>query len=351
MVCLNETAGAPSTYQFFLADTTYNAIQSVSAVYIDKQALSTTKWTFLNNSVYISTSVSTTTAGGDDVYIVDSLTNLTADFISYSTLTLGLNVISDILYNYAQVSTDSAVNNYDSTEWVTSLALSKQVGVYIDDETEITEVIKNICIAEDGIFLVLDDGRFTFRHESTTYVIDRTIESDEWLDEPQIEYKREEFLTSLKIKYDKNQSQSDDYKSYTNFNYESTSFEKFKTYAQKEIPTILTSTTDVYNKSESVMQRSKDIVPTITRKMKQQHIDLEIMDIIQAEHGRWSSTSKQWAKYRIIGRNNNLDTMENTWTMRWLEDLTDKWIPYYYIVDVADDHIVDIDGNKIMGIN
>ena len=351
MICLNETAPAPSTYRFFLADTTYSSINSVSAVYIDKQALSTTKWSFIDDSVYISTGVSTTTVGGDDVYVCDQLSNMTADFISYSTMTLGLNVISDILYNYAQVSTNTAVNNYDSTEWTSALALSKQVGIYLEDETEITEVIKDICVAEDGIFLVMDDGRFTFRHESTTYGLDRTIESDEWLDEPAIEYKREEYLTSLKIKYDKNQTESDDFKSYTNFNYESTSFEKFKTYAQKEIKTVLTSTTDVYNKSESVMQRSKDIVPTITRKLKQQHIDLDIMDIIQAEHGRWSSTTKQWAKYRLIGIQKDLNNAQLSWTMRWLEDSTSKIDAYSYIVDVDGNYITDVDGNYLIGLN
>lgn len=350
LICLNENATVPSTYQFFLADTEFNTINSVSQVKVDDIVLQSSKYSFVDDTLYISSGQSLTDKSGETVYIADNLTNITASFNSFSTNTLGLNVISDVLKNYASISTATIVNNYDSTEWALELADSKQVGIYIAKETEISNVIKDICVAEDGIFLVLDDGRFTFRHESTNYTIDRTVESDEWLDPPEIDYDRAEYLTSVKIKYNKNQAKNES-ESYTNTTYESTSYDKYKTYAQKEIDTVLTSTTDAYTKSELVMNRSKDIVATVTRKLKQQHIDLEIMDVIQAEHSRQSETIKQWAKYRLIGISKDLNSAENTWTMRWLEDLDDRFTETYYLIDIDENKIVDIDGNHIIGLS
>jgi hypothetical protein len=249
-----------------------------------------------------------------------------------------------MLYNYAYVSTASAVNNYDSTEWSSELTLSKQVGIYLNDEIEISEVIKNVCIAEDGIFLVMDDGRFTFRHETPIYIVDRVIQSDEWLDEPNIEYKREEYLSKLTIQYDKNQSESTGWRSYTDTNYESTSYEKFKTYADKTINTVITSTSDVYDKAESVMVRSKDIVQTVTRKLKQQHIDLDIMDIIACEHGRYSDSEleKPWALYRLIGIQKDLNNAQLTWTMRWLQNCD-------FLIADDGDYLVGDGGDYLIG--
>jgi hypothetical protein len=351
-ICVNETATTPSTYQFFIADITYNPINSVSNVYIDNDTiLSTTKWTLSGDSVYISTGASTTTRAGDSIYVADNLANITVDFTAFSTNTLGMDVITNLLNDYAFISTETAVNNYDSTEWVTELAQSRQVGVYVDKEKEINLIIKDICVAEDGVLIVLDDGRLTFRHDSTTYNSARVIRTDEWINEPQIDYKRDEFLTSVKIKYNKNQSE-DGWQSYTNTDYESTGYEKYKTYEQKEFETILTSTTDVYAKTLNIMAKSKDIVPTIQRKLKQQNIDLEIMDIITAEHGRTSDTVKTWADYRIIGITKDLNSAEDTWTMRWVQTATstNPDEPYYEIEDITGTYIVDIDGNNIIGI-
>jgi len=320
LICLNEMSTVPSTYQFYLADTSYNSILSVGAVYMQGMELSTTNWSWSGDKVYISTSASTS-SGGSTLTIDASLQGVTADFVSASTTMLGLNVISDILKNYAFLSTDSLVGNYDSTEWATSLALSRQVAIYINEEKEINEIIKDICVSEDGYLLVLDNGSFTFKKDSTTYTTIRQIYSDEWLDDPQIEYKREEYLTSVKISYDKNQF-SNSFRRYINTNYETVSYNKYKTYALGEMETALTSTTDVYNKSELIMIHSKDIIPTVTRKIKQTHIDLEVGDIILAEHGRESDTTKYWKQWKLISISKDLDNAELTWVMRWVSDST-----------------------------
>lgn len=320
LVCVNELSAIPSTYTFYIADTTENPVNSVSAVRIDGVTLSTTKWTATSGFLYISTSASTSDNSGDTIYVSDNLGAITADFNAYSTNTLGLDVIQDILLNYAGLSTAVAVDNYDSTEWTLERALSRNVGIYLNEETEISDVIKDVCVAEDGIFLVMDDGRYTFRHESTTRTVDRTIRTDEWIDDPKVDYKRNEYLTSVKIKYDKNQ-EDDEYYSYTNTTYESDSFSRYKTYAQKEFETVISSSDAAAAKSETVMTISKDIVPTVTRKTKTQNIDLEIMDVIEAEHGRQSVAAKPWAEYEIIGIQKDMNKAEVQLSMRWRQDI------------------------------
>jgi hypothetical protein len=343
LYCLNQTSTVPSTYQFLIADTEFNLINTVSQVKIDNIVLSTGSYSYVDNILYISSGTSVTKPSGDTAPVADNLTKVTASFNCFESTAYGLNVITDILNNYASISTETVVNNYNSTEWVESLANSKQVGVFLNRGTKISDVIKDICIAEDGYMLVLDDGRYTFRHESTTYTINRTIYGDEWLDDPQTEFNRDEFLTSVKILYNQNQAESNEYESYLNDTYESTGYDKYAAYEQKEIKTVLTSTTDVYNKSESVMARSKDIPMIVTRKVKPQHIDLEIGDVIRTEDNRYGQ-DKEWKNYRIIGIEKNLNEKEIVITRRYLEDTTSPYNKEYIIID---GEYVTVDSEKV----
>lgn len=322
IVCLNETSTLPSTYQFYVVDTTYNPLLSVSNVYANSKTLSTALWSYSTTGlVYVSSSATIIDSGNSTTVIASNLGTLTADFVSASTEMLGLNVITDMLKNYATISTETLVNNYNSTEWIASLTGSREVGIYVRNETQISEIIQKICVAEDGIFLVLDDGRFTFRRDSTTYTSVRTLQLDEWMNDPEVEYKRSEYLTSIKVKYDMNQN-AGSYKSYTDTTYEATSFFKYRTYSQIEQDTVLTSTVDVAVKSDLVMKHSKDIIPTVTRKTKTQNVDLEINDIILASHSRLSESTAVWKKYKLIGINKDLDSNEVTLIQRWVSDST-----------------------------
>jgi len=85
--------------------------------------------------------------------------------------------------------------------------------------------------------------------------------------------------------------------------------------------TVISSSDGAYDKSETVMSLSKDIVPTVTRKTKTQNIDLEIMDVIEAEHGRASSVAKPWAEYEVIGIQKDMNKAEVQLSMRWRQDI------------------------------
>lgn len=321
LICLNELSTAPSTYQFYVTDTTYNPLLSISAIYVNSKELSTSEWSYSTTGlVYVSSDATIVDNGGSTMPVASNLGAVTADFVSASTKMLGQNVITDMLANYGNISTATLVNNYDSTAWATSLVDSREVAVYVNNEIEIKEIIEKICLAEDGIFLVMDDGRFTFRRDSTTYTLTRQIMSDEWLGDPEIEYRREEYLTSIKVRYDPNQS-AGSFRSYLDNTYETVSYNKYRTYSQLEMDTILTSTTDVETKANIVMVHSKDIIPVITRKTKMQNVDLEIGDIILADHTRQSQDAV-WKKYKVIGRNLNLDDNEIEFTQRWVSDST-----------------------------
>ncbi|HSW62575.1 MAG TPA: hypothetical protein VLH56_04560, partial [Dissulfurispiraceae bacterium] len=73
-------------------------------------------------------------------------------------------------------------------------------------------------------------------------------------------------------------------------------------------------------KSESIMARSKEMTPTVTRKTKMQNIDLEVMDFIEAEHDRESATTKTWNIYEVIGINKDLNSHEIGFTMKYVAE-------------------------------
>mgnify|MGYP000915265717 FL=1 len=67
---------------------------------------------------------------------------------------------------------------------------------------------------------------------------------------------------------------------------------------------------------------SQEIGANIVRKVKTQHIDLELMDFIVAEHSRLKASEIAWGVYEIIGTQKNLSSAEVTLTMRHVRDYT-----------------------------
>ena len=339
-ICLNELDTSAASFDFYLADETNRTVATLDAVYIDGIELTPTP-TLVNGTFSITSGTTVTDASSETLYIEDNLDVVTAD-INQAQTVLGLDIIKEILEDYGDV--QYIANNYNIGEWGDATALSRGMCIYLGEKIDLKELIEKICVSEDGVFLVQADGKYSFRKFDENRTPRATIQADEWLNEPEFSYDSNEYLTSVRIKYNKNQ-ESGDFQTYNNTTYEDQVFRRFKVYKDKEFETFIASATDAAAKSEIIMDRSKEILPTVSRKTKTQHITLEIMDFVNAEHSRWSAATKTWGTYEVIGIDKNINSMEVTLTLKYVKAYTHP----EYSISEGDIHLEVLCGEHLFG--
>jgi hypothetical protein len=319
-VCLDED-GAPANYSFMFLDTTNHPANALTAAYVDGEAVAIAS---SDLSAGTFTIASANYTPGQEV---------TADFTGFedddgNAIVNGLDVILDILEHYDSKSFID--ENFNISEWNSETLRAANIALWIGDgeELKISEAIEKICVSLWGIFLVQDDGLFTFRSYYDSRAITRNILSDEWIGDPKISYPSEYYLTSAKIQYDKHIS-GGNYKSFVNKDYEADTWEIYKVYIEKELETLLASSSDADNLSERVLLISKQIYKNVVRKTKTQHIDLDLMQFVVCEHSRPFLDAPDWGVYEIIGIQKNLSSFEVTLTLRYVEDYTWPESPSY----------------------
>lgn len=337
-ICLNETQTGTSTFTFLLCDTEFNAVSSITQVYVDGVATATA-----SQNLAAGTFTLTMTAETNQALV-------TADFVAGS-ITNGVDIIKDLMYRYDD-------KNYTSTFWditETNLAqtTARATSVSVDDDKKLQDVIQQVCVDIDGIFFFKDTGVYTVRLYDANRAISKIIKQDEWLDEPQIENNGSEFLSSVIIKYNHN-IDDDTYEQYENVNYKETVFDTYKTYKTTTIETNLTSLADAQAKSESIMSISK-LVGDIVSRTIHYTTDIEIMDFIVAAPGSrpydidGNEIEPVYGKYEVVGLNKNLDKFEIGLTLRYIEAYTSPVDTLYsLLIDESGNYIIDESDNFIL---
>lgn len=309
-VCLNEDESAPASYTFMFLDTTNYSATSISKVYVE------------GVSVAISSS---DMAAGTFVLLdanYDPGNEVTADFVGFTdggTIENGLDVIVDILNIYGDIAYNT--DNYDTTEWASEQATADDIGLWVGDGNELTirDIIQIICVSLNGIFLVKDNGKYTFRTYDAARTPDRTISNDEWLDMPQIVHDANLFLTSALVKYNRRFS-GNTFRRYVDDSSEHDIFSTYGQYRQQDFETVLVTSANAQSLAESIMSQNNEVKPVITRKTKTQNIDLEIMQFVYAEHKRPAALQNERTTYEIIGIQKNITKAEAVLTMRYVSD-------------------------------
>ncbi|MBN2401013.1 MAG: hypothetical protein JXN64_01310 [Spirochaetes bacterium] len=305
LVCLNETQST-STYQFFICDTQYYPVHAVHSVYVDNELLSPGNYSVNLNTGIISIS---------STYVSDNLDSVTADVTGVN-IKNSLAVAKDLIYNYGNISFIPA--NYDTREWNIAQANGREVGLCIDEQIELNKSIEKLGDASDTLIFPKDGGKYSARNYDENRTPVRRIYSDEWMDVPKISIDWSQFLSSVRIDYDKDEAE-DKFRSYLNTDYEEEVFKRYKSKQFKAIETILATEAGAKSKSETIMKLSKFIPEVVKRKVKTQHIDIEIMDfIIASPHTRVGQT-EQPGVWEIIGITKNLTKAEIELTMRWVK--------------------------------
>lgn len=316
LICLNEMDESAAYYQFLVMDTEFHPVSSVTAVYVDGAALTSGQWS-LNPATGIITI--------DDDYCEYNLGDVTADVYGAS-ITLALAVIRDMMYNYGNIAFIPI--NYDTREWNIAQADSRPVRLYLDEQKPLSEAIEECCVADDVLFFPKDGGVYSARKYDEDRAPTRRIYADEWMGEPQITLDPDKFLSSVRVDYDMDQAE-DLFKSYLNTAYEDEVFRRYKSKKTKQIETILATSAGAMAKSETIMALSKEITEIVKRKLKTQHIDMEIMDfVIGSPHTRVGQT-EELGVWEVLGVNKNLSSADIEGTFRYVRPYREEPEPDY----------------------
>jgi hypothetical protein len=301
VICTNEEEDpAPANYDFKLCDTTDHAINEITQVYVDGVEVSTSASSLANGTFSLAAA---DYDPGDDVTcdfkgFEDALGNLIAN---------GLDVIADLLESYYNTKFNS--NFYNTGRWDRHKA--PDIGLFVEKETELIEIIGEIAESVQGDFAIESDGRFVCRIFDEYQAVLQTITRDQLLEVPElpaIEYDPTEVLTSVRVGYSKDWAE-DEYLWHVDDSQEEDIFGKYKTYLRKDFETLLTSAADAQTFGERRLELSgsvKRLFPVLT---KPQVLLREIGDFIYVYLDRPSKTMLGKAKAEIVGIEKNGDGM------------------------------------------
>lgn len=310
VLCTNQDGSAP--FSFKIVDTSEHAIGAISQVYVEGAEVNHGDEDLTNATFSLSAGVYT---AGDDV---------TVDFSGYvdsggSAIENALDVVKDLMSIYAGVSYDSV--NYDTTEWVSETTGAPSIGLFVDDSEKLIDVIGDICVSVPGIFLVQDDGKYTFKTYDSSKSPDRTIEIGELLQPPAVSYDSEEFLSSVLIKYSRDWAE-DEFLTYIDDDEEDSIFETYKTRRQKTFETLLTSASAAASYGSTIMDISGEIKPVFVVMTKTQNVDLELEDVVDLEVYKVTGNTYGTVRCEVLGIERDLLRYTVTLTLRYIKSIT-----------------------------
>jgi hypothetical protein len=307
LTCTNEDeTGPPAHYNYLLSDTTYADIYSVSTVYVDNKAISSGNWHYTATTGILQI---------DSGVLTDHITDVTVDFCPRAIYN-SHEVIKTILYDYADVNFNNAT--YYQAEWNQAQMNARNIEIYINESTDILEVINKCLDASDAIFLIKDDGRFSSRLYDNDRQPSETIRNDEWFGDPSIDLDESQFLSEVTVCYNKEYSSDKKYR-YVNTSYKSDVVARYAGEQSKEYDTILETETDAIAKSESIMFHSKEIKEIVKRTTGLQHLNLEVMDFVEALPKNRYGNDDVNQLWEVLGRTFNPTTAKIDTTLRFVK--------------------------------
>jgi hypothetical protein len=260
------------TYQFKICDPLageYDGITSIDAVYVDGEAVTPTATDLTNCTLTIDSADADREFSG----------NVTADITGYAdgsgTITNGLKVLRELLRLYGDIEYISS--NFNTSQWDGYETDAADIALFVEDE-DLIDVIEQVALSMFGIFYVEPNGLYSFKKTENDRAIADTIGEDDIISEPYAEYDEENFLTSVRIDYDRDISE-DEYLRLVYDDDEADIFLRYRQYRDKKYETLLTTSAAATDMAEEVMSISSAI-PTYfpIRVPYDAYKDLEILD-------------------------------------------------------------------------
>lgn len=333
VLCINdEEGGAPLTYTFVLAyigadGLTQYGVKAGQTIVVridgedskDTVTLDAAAGTFTLK--FLNTDIVTDAWISGDYDHLKHRGKVTVDFIGYvdignNTVENNLDVLKLVVSEFLGIS--YIADNYNTVEWAAEQAGVYDIGKFINKDLEVSELIEMCCTTEDGVYLIQDDGKITFRTSDDSKAISLTIYGDELLTDPEIDPRTNEYLSSVIIAYAKQEKEKRFLKQLNN-TYERAVLNSYGRYKQRTIETLLTNTADAIVKAEAVMLSSKTIPIIVEIETGLQTSELEIFDTINAVIDRPDKTLFGTAKYEVLGVAKRLLTGRVGLTLKYVE--------------------------------
>ncbi len=325
-ICLNQEETSPTFYEYLFMDTAHHPTKSLDAVYViqDETALEVTP-------ASVDLDAGTFQLSEAIVSPDDSLLKVTCDFHG-ADIKNGLAVARDLLLLYQGI--PFTEDYFDTGEWITAESRARDIGLYISEDKELSEVLGEISRDTDSCIYPTDDGRTAARRYTAYREIVRLIAGSEWINDPEFEYPSDQYLSSCVIKYDKDRSNSE-YRSYNKDDLKAAIYARYRVYKEEEIETNLTTETDAIDKAITVMALSRTIPEIVTRSLKVSGMGIEIMDFVIAEYERQRNfqldeRDKSWHIFEVLEVDKKAIAGEVALRMRTVRDFPYPTVFFMY---------------------
>lgn len=261
-VCVNEDeAGPPANYKFAIADITNHSIKTLSEVYID--GVSESGPALVNdttdNIAYFNIASGGNYSPGQTVTAdVTGFDDSAARDGSGTAIENALSIIEDIFDDYLLIPYNNDTFNY--ADWETEKSGAYDQGIWIGENTKISEIIEKICVGHLAIFFPAGDGRWNFKTLDDSARVQALIELDEIFSEPTKNDDGTQYLTSATVKHSENYGKGE-HADYTDDSQESTIFAIYGIYRTKDFETYLSSAADAQTIAETITDEYNAINP------------------------------------------------------------------------------------------
>ena len=333
-ICLNEEEISPTYRTFLICDTEYNAVSSLDNIYVDGTLTAITGTADLTAGTFTMTLASVSGNEGD----------VTIDFTATSTYD-GVTIVKDLMLNYDGKPFIASL--WDTTE--VNAASARNTGLYIDSGSKkLSEGIEDVCKDCDLRFFNKNDGRYTIRvYDANRTPNTREIQDHEYMNNPSIANNGSEFLSSVIINYQKNQK-DDEYLIYENANYKDEVFDRYKKYKTTDYDTMLPTLTDAQDKSETIMNISKNVQDIVKRSANWDNYGIEPSDFIICSPATRESEDSVRGIYEVMKISNDLKSFTLGLSLRYVK-AADDLATYDSIDDNNDSNILDNNGFSLIG--
>jgi len=274
VICVNKDEGGGPRWTFKVCDVADhpNGIEAITAAYVDGVSkiptpnLANGTFTLVTGDYTGTETVTFDGKGlhdGGDTYIEKAL-----------------DVIEDLLSVYLLITYDAT--NYDTVAWAAAEAnaMNNNVGLWIDEPTEIIELIEMLCTSTKGNFIRKDsDGKYTFRFTDIEAASTATIIKEDYQESPRIYPDGDSMLSVVRVGYNKNIDK--DSFSWDKQDSERTRiFSKYTKDRDLELETALISSADAEELAEALYELFDDAEPIVELVLWSKYLSLEIMDVI-----------------------------------------------------------------------
>jgi hypothetical protein len=255
-----------------------------------------------------------------EITITDRRKQLTKPITYTCTNSNALDAIKDILTtSYSEIVYTETF--FDTTAWEVAQAAALNVTINMQQPDSVINVIQDICASTFGLFLILADGRFSFKIIDTGDDPTLVIEKNDIFNRLDFNYDSSQVISSIRVGHSRDWvTTSNQYTYLTDTSRQASVFSQYKTYNQKDFNTLLPSSALAAAFATTLLEYNTQINPTVSIKTPLSYIDTELGDVIYAELDRQTIGMFGIRKCEVLGVAYDFDNLTMDMNLRRLDE-------------------------------